>query len=76
MKKLLALPLLLEMIGCNQQSRYPSKYQAKDACEEWDGTDLDRHCEEENVPNQVLVIALVEDIDGGRSLQVVKDFRF
>jgi hypothetical protein len=74
-KKLLALPLLLVMIVCNQQSKYPSQYQAKDTCEEWDRADLDRLCEEENVTNQFLGISLVDDIDGGRSLQVVKHFR-
>jgi|TARA_B100001121_G_C18644007_1_gene600709 hypothetical protein len=36
MKNLLAIPLLLGAVGCQSPSKYPSKYEAKDACEDWD----------------------------------------
>jgi hypothetical protein len=71
MKRLLAIPLLLAAVGCQTLSKYPSKYEAKDACKDWDNTLPERRCEVEQVTNQVLGI---EWLDGKDT--VVKRFRY
>ena len=68
MKRLSVFLLLLGLVGCS----YPSKYEAKDACKEWDNNILERSCETENETNQVLGI---ECCSNGKAT-VVKHFRY
>ena len=67
MKRLSVFLLLLGLAGC----KYPSMYEAKDACKEWDGGSTSRHCEVEGATNQVLGIDLVDGSD-----TVVKRYRY
>ena len=67
MKRLSVFLLLLGLVGC----KYPSMYEAKDACKEWDGGSTSRHCEVEGATNQVLGIDLVDGKD-----TVVERFRY
>ena len=71
MKKLSVFLLLLAVVGCQPESKYPSMYEAKDACKEWDGGSTSRHCEVEGATNQVLGIDLVDGKD-----TVVERFRY
>ena len=67
MKRLSVFLLLLGLVGC----KYPSMYEAKDACKEWDGGSTSRHCEVEGATNQVLGIDLVNGSD-----TVVERYRY
>ena len=67
MKRLSVFLLLLGLVGC----KYPSMYEAKDACKEWDGGSTSRHCEVEGATNQVLGIDLVDRKD-----TVVERYRY
>ena len=67
MKRLSVFLLLLGLVGC----KYPSMYEAKDACKEWDGGSTSRHCEVEGATNQVLGIDLVDGKD-----TIVERFRY
>ncbi len=69
MKKLSVFLLLLGLVGC----KYPSMYEAKEACKEWDNPDPGnvRFCEVEKATNQILGEEL---IDG--KLKIVKHFRY
>ena len=67
MMRLSVFLLLLGLAGC----KYPSMYEAKDACKEWDGVSTSRHCEVEGATNQVLGIDLVDGSD-----TVVERFRY
>ena len=67
MMRLSVFLLLLGLVGC----KYPSMYEAKDACKEWDGGSTSRHCEVEGATNQVLGIDLVDGSD-----TVVERFRY
>ena len=67
MMRLSVFLLLLGLVGC----KYPSMYEAKDACGKWDGGSTSRHCEVEGATNQVLGIDLVDGSD-----TVVEHFRF
>ena len=49
MMRLSVFLLLLGLVGC----KYPSMYEAKDACGKWDGGSTSRHCEVEGATNQV-----------------------
>ena len=67
MMRLSVFLLLLGLVGC----KYPSMYEAKDACKERDGGSTSRHCEVEGATNQVLGIDLVDGSD-----TVVERFRY
>ena len=67
MMRLSVFLLLLGLVGC----KYPSMYEAKDACKEWDGGSTSRYCEVEGATNQVLGIDLVDGSD-----TVVERFRY
>ena len=67
MMRLSVFLLLLGLVGC----KYPSMYEAKDACKEWDGGSTSRQCEVEGATNQVLGIDLVDGKD-----TVVERFRY
>ena len=74
MKKLLVIPLLLAVVGCQQESpesKYPSRYQAEKACFDWMdkekvGVEY-RTCENEKETRQVL---------GIMDEKVIKQYRY
>ena len=76
MKKLLVILLLLAVIGCQLQSKYPSKMQAEQACEDWTEKEKEyehRRCQVENVTNQILG---VQWTDSDEQDKVVKHFHY
>tara|TARA_Y100000746_G_scaffold230706_1_gene242805 strand:- start:89 stop:307 length:219 start_codon:yes stop_codon:yes gene_type:complete len=72
MKKLLVIPLLLAVAGCLPASKYASKFEADDACEEWRRIEAgDRNCIEEDETNQIL-----GEQWSNRETKIVKYFRY
>ena len=66
MKRLLVIPLFLAVVGCQPQSKYPSKLQARQACDDWveqgkSGDGEYRGCNEEMETNQILGVTWTDD---------------
>ena len=75
MKHFAIIPLLLVVLGCQPQSKYPSKLQAEQSCEDWgervSGEEY-RRCDVEMETNQILGVTYTDDNPRDR---VVKHFR-
>ena len=75
MKQLAIIPLLLVVLGCSQ-SKYPSKLQAEQSCEDWGERASEeeyRRCDVEMETNQILGVTYTDNNPRDR---VVKHFRY
>ena len=76
MKRLLVIPLFLAVVGCQPQPKYPSKFQAAQACDDWDKQENRgeyRSCEVERETNQILGLIFTNGDDRDK---VAKHFRY
>ena len=76
MKRLLVIPLFLAVVGCQLQSKYSSKLQAAQACDDWEEQENGgeyRSCEEEMETNQILGVIFTDEDDRDK---VAKHFRY
>tara|TARA_B100000482_G_scaffold58405_1_gene40323 strand:- start:1089 stop:1325 length:237 start_codon:yes stop_codon:yes gene_type:complete len=78
MKKLLVIPLLLAVVGCQPVSKYGSKRQAETACRRFELEEERKGrtvwCEEEDETRQILAETSIDDPD--ISYKIIRNFYY